>query len=334
MSTTLNGKRGDSAALEWVRSLIKILHFLLEQLVIKLRRLLRIASGVKAFQADSVTKLLQWAESAGPGLAELREVLGQVAGRAISPPATAADGSFTEELGEGVTLAMAQIPDGEFQMGSAKGEGCHNEQPQHWVKVSTFWMGRLPVTQAQWKTVANLAKVERDLEPSPAYFQGSDLPVEQVSWYGAVEFCARLSKHTGKAYRLPSEAEWEYACRGGTTTPYYFGENLTPALANYGSHCKGATEVGQFSANAYGVHDMHGNVWEWRLDHQRANYAAAPKNCSVWISSSGSTPRICRGGSWDTLPRYCRTVCRNGFSPVKRYNFLGFRVCCAVPRNG
>ena len=332
MSMTLDRKRFYSGALELIQTLTKILHLLFEQLAIALKPVLGIVAGAKVLREDRVSELLQWAESDGPGMAELREVLGQVAGQATEPPDTAADGSFMEELGNGFTLDMVRVSGGQFQMGSPEGEGYNNERPQHFVKVASFWIGRFPVTQAQWRTVANLAKVERELEPSPAYFEGGRRPVERVSWYEAVEFCARLSKHTSKAYRLPSEAEWEYACRGRTTTPYHFGKTLAPELANYGNHHKSTTEVGQFGANAYGLYDMHGNVWEWCLDHQRANYDDALKDCSVWISSSGSTPRICRGGSWDTLPRYCRTVCRNGFSPVKRYSFVGLRVCCSAPR--
>ena len=120
---------------------------------------------------------------------------------------------------------MVAIPGGSFTMGAPKNErySSDRESPQHQVTVQSFLMGKYPVTQAQWKAVAALPKVNRDLKLEPSKFKGDDLPVEQVSWYDAVEFCDRLSQHTGKQYRLPSEAEWEYACRAGTTTPFHFG---------------------------------------------------------------------------------------------------------------
>ena len=179
---------------------------------------------------------------------------------------------YTESLGGDSTLNMMLIPGGRFQMGSPEGEGSDDEKPQREVTISPFLMGQHQVTQAQWRAVAALAKVERDLEADPSRFKGDNLPVENVSWDDAVEFCKRLSVHSGRAYRLPSEAEWEYACRASTTTPFHFGETLTSELANYratdtyGSGPKGeyreqTTEVGSFPANAFGLYDMHGNVW-------------------------------------------------------------------------
>ncbi|MFM7882629.1 MAG: SUMF1/EgtB/PvdO family nonheme iron enzyme, partial [Microcystis panniformis] len=153
---------------------------------------------------------------------------------------------FREDLGNGITLEMVAIPGGTFLMGSPPNEkdSFKDERPQHEVTVSNFFMGKYPITQAQWRAVASRKdlKVEKDLDPDPSHFKdrgGSstrrDRPVEQVNWYDAVEFCARLSKLTGREYRLPSEAEWEYACRAGTTTPFYFGETITGELANYGA---------------------------------------------------------------------------------------------------
>ena len=151
---------------------------------------------------------------------------------------------FRENLGNGITLEMLAIPRGTFLMGSPQDEkdSFKDERPQHEVTVSTFFMGKYPITQAQWRAVASRTdlKVEKDLDPDPSHFKdrgGSstrlDRPVEQVNWYDAVEFCARLSKLTGREYRLPSEAEWEYACRAGTTTAFHFGETITGELANY-----------------------------------------------------------------------------------------------------
>jgi formylglycine-generating enzyme required for sulfatase activity len=142
---------------------------------------------------------------------------------------------FTQTLAEGIELEMVYIPGGSFIMGSPEGEkGRHDsEPPQHQVTVQAFYMGKYQVTQAQWQAVAKLPKVERDLNSEPSRFKGENRPVENVSWYDALEFCNRLSKATGKEYRLPSEAEWEYACRTGTTTPFHYGETITSQLANY-----------------------------------------------------------------------------------------------------
>ncbi|MGR3279524.1 formylglycine-generating enzyme family protein, partial [Acaryochloris marina NIES-2412] len=108
-----------------------------------------------------------------------------------------------------------------------------SEEPQHPVNVSGFYMSRYPVTQVQWRQVTDMEPVKRELKPNPSRFKGDRNPVEQVSWYDAVEFCDRISQHTGRHYRLPTEAEWEYACRAGTTTPFHFGEMITTELANY-----------------------------------------------------------------------------------------------------
>ncbi|NEP63642.1 MAG: formylglycine-generating enzyme family protein, partial [Symploca sp. SIO2G7] len=185
-----------------------------------------------------------------------------------------------EKLGNGVTLEMVCVPEGDFLMGAPKSEAEHansSEGPQHRVQVSAFYMGKFPVTQAQWEAVTKLKKIEIDLQSEPSYFKGDNLPVEQVSWFEAVEFCQRLSRYTGKSYRLPSEAEWEYACRAGTTTPFCFGESISTEQANYdgnytygngkkGKYRKKTTPVGNLSANSFGLYDMHGNVWEWCQD--------------------------------------------------------------------
>ncbi len=188
---------------------------------------------------------------------------------------------------------MMSIPAGTFLMGSPENELKResNEGPQHEVRVSQFFMARYLVTQAQWRAVAEMSPVERELDVDPSSFKGANRPVEKVSWDDAVEFCARLSAHTGRPYRLPTEAEWEYACRAGTKTPFHFGETITTDLANYrgtdseeynwsgsyGSGPKGeyreeTTVVDHFDvANAFGLCDMHGNVWEWCQDISHDN---------------------------------------------------------------
>jgi formylglycine-generating enzyme required for sulfatase activity len=251
---------------------------------------------------------------------------------------------FTENLGNGVTLEMVAIPAGQFKMGSPDGQGNDNERPQHLVTVPAFFMGKYPITQAQWKAVASLPKIERDLSLNPSKFSGNNRPVEQVSWYAAVEFCMRLSKATGRDYRLPSEAQWEYACRAGTTTPFYFGETITPDLANYngnsiyaqghkGVYRQETTPVGKFPPNAFGLYDMHGNVWEWCADTWHDNYKDAPRDGSVWIKNGDDNRSPLRGGSWFYYPDFCRSAYRDYYSrhvALNRNN--GFRVVCGAGR--
>ncbi|QGZ89952.1 SUMF1/EgtB/PvdO family nonheme iron enzyme [Microcystis aeruginosa] len=250
---------------------------------------------------------------------------------------------FTENLGNGITLEMVAIPPGQFKMGSPDGQGSDDERPQHLVTVSAFFMGKYPITQAQWKAVASLPKIERDLSLNPSNVSGNNRPVEKVSWYDAVEFCQRLSKATGRDYRLPSEAQWEYACRGGTTTPFYFGETITPDLANYdgnsiyaqgpkGIYRQETTPVGKFPPNAFGLYDMHGNVWEWCADTWHDNYDGAPTDGSVWIENGDDNRSPRRGGSWYSIPNSCRSAYRVSGSR-RDYNYYnGFRVVCGAGR--
>ena len=253
---------------------------------------------------------------------------------------------FTEKLGEDVGLDMVLIPSGSFTMGSPEDEPDRSEDegPQHEVNIASFFMGRYPVTQAQWRVVAGLPQVNRELETAPAQFKGEYHPVERVSWYDAVEFCDRLSQYTRREYRLPSEAEWEYACRAGTKTPFYFGKTLTTDLANYngdytyndgpkGEYREQTTPVDHFKiANAFGLCDMHGNVWEWCQDHWHDSYDGAPTDGSAWVSENESDAHVLRGGSWIGFPRLCRSACRDGGPPVDAYNVIGFRVVCLAPR--
>ncbi|NER97337.1 MAG: SUMF1/EgtB/PvdO family nonheme iron enzyme [Symploca sp. SIO1B1] len=252
---------------------------------------------------------------------------------------------FYENLGNGVTLKMVAIPSGTFRMGSPKTEEGHfkREQPQHSVTIKPFLMGKYPITQAQWQAVAALPQVNQVLASNPSYFKGANLPVEQVTWHDAVEFCVRLSHHTKRDYRLPSEAEWEYACRAGTTTPFHFGETIIPDLANYnGNHVYGSgskgkdrgktTTVGSFQvANAFGLYDMHGNVWEWCADHWHDSYEGAPTDGSAWKNNNDNDnqDRLLRGGSWFTFPELCRSAYRNIYAPGGSCsNCFGFRVLC------
>ncbi len=226
---------------------------------------------------------------------------------------------YIEQLPSEVPLEMVAIPSGRFVMGSPEDEPerYEDESPQHEVTVESFFMGRYPVTQAQWKAVVALPQVERKLEADPSESKGDDRPVEQVSWHDSVEFCARLSAHTRREYRLPSEAEWEYACRAGTTTPFHFGDMITTVVANYdgdetyadgpsGERRGETTPVGYFGiANGFGLSDMHGNVWEWCQDHWHDNYDDAPTDGSAWEDRENEDEeeinRVVRGGSWFDL---------------------------------
>ncbi|MDJ0633777.1 MAG: SUMF1/EgtB/PvdO family nonheme iron enzyme [Xenococcaceae cyanobacterium MO_188.B29] len=260
---------------------------------------------------------------------------------------------FKEDLGSGVTLDLVYIPGGQFLMGTEDEEidrlvekfdrdWFRSEKPQHEVTVKPFFIGKYPVTQAQWRAIASLPKVEHDLDPDPSSFKGDNHPVEQVSWDEAVEFCQRLSQQTGKGYRLPSEAEWEYACRAGTTTPFHFGETITTDLANYegnytyanepkGQYREETTPVGSFSPNAFGLYDMHGNVWEWCEDNWHDNYNGASADGSAWRSGSDNL-KVLRGGSWFYYPVNCRSAYRVDPPRVTRNSDGGFRVVCVASR--
>jgi formylglycine-generating enzyme required for sulfatase activity len=261
---------------------------------------------------------------------------------------------WNEPLTEGLNLEMVGISSGTFLMGSPEDEPerVGNESPQHQVTVAEFLMGRYPVTQAQWRFVAGLERVDRSLEADPSNFKGDYRPVERISWLDATEFCARLSRHTGHDYRLPTEAEWEYACRAGTTTPFHFGEMIVPDLANYGwdqtynqsnitkkKDFGGTTPVDHFEiANAFDLSDMHGNVWEWCQDQWHSNYQnALHEGGSAWIDASvnpqdENVRRVLRGGSWFNDPGLCRSATRSFDGAGVRNDNVGFRVVCVAPR--
>ena len=279
---------------------------------------------------------------------------------------------FTEELEDGIGLEMNLIPGGSFWMGTEDKEierlvkeydleWYRNERPQHKVTISTFFMGRYPITQEQWRIVAGWEQVERELDSDdPSGFkdnyEGIDRwtrPVENISWDDAKEFCDRLSKKTKREYRLPTEAEWEYACRAGTTTPFHFGETISTELANYrgtdediggkvypGNYGRGlkgiyreqTTPVGYFQvANNFGLSDMHGNVWEWCQDDWHENYQDAPTDGSAWLSETSGL-KVVRGGSWNGIPNVCRSAIRGNDTRDDRSDIIGFRAVCVALR--
>jgi formylglycine-generating enzyme required for sulfatase activity len=256
-----------------------------------------------------------------------------------------------DDLGQGIGLELVAISGGNFTMGAPNTEeGWHPSQsPQHSVTIAPFWMGKYPVTQAQWGLVAALPKVNHSLPPKPSCFTGATRPVEQVSWQDAVEFCDRLAAQTGRIYRLPTEAEWEYACRATTVSPFWLGETITTALANYsgvdweyegrvcskGSYGKGATGsdrrettvVGSFAiANPFGLYDMHGLVREWCIDRWHDSYDGALDDGTAWIENSTTDQRVLRGGSWNSGPKACRSAFRSKLNPDTHLYDVGFRV--------
>ena len=260
---------------------------------------------------------------------------------------------FIDELGVGTTIEMVAIRGGNFVMGSPewqtqwanRGAPVGSAGPEHAVAVPSFYIGKYQITQAQWRAVAAMKKISCELDPNPSKFpfppmtfEGHELPVEDISWEHAVEFCARLSAFTAHHYRLPTEAEWEYTCRAGTTTPFTFGATLTPKVANFGGHLfhrdmvtamtHGSTiPVGLLGvANGFGIYDMPGNVWEWCADRYHQNYEGAPSDGSAW-QEGDRVNHVIQGGCWDSPLELCASASRLfGFSYATRG--IGLRVAC------
>jgi formylglycine-generating enzyme required for sulfatase activity len=280
--------------------------------------------------------------------------------------------AFTEAIGSPAGLEMISIAAGGFIMGSPPDEPERqpNEGPQHQVTLSPFFLGASPVSQGQWAAVvsAHPDAIRRNLVPNPSFFKGINLPVETISWDNAEEFCLRLAAITGRPYRLPSEAEWEYACRGGTETPFNVGPTITPDLANYcgtggavcgesdgksiasdsyygmhyssGAYGEGPTGIfrgtttppGTFPRNRFGLYDMHGNVWEYCLDKVTADYTEAPLDGSAYLSGPPDALRMLRGGSWSHNPAICRSAYRDSNIPNSPgwQGRIGVRVACTI----
>ena len=289
-----------------------------------------------------------------------------------NPPEKCSTTMFTEALGLGAGLDMVAIPAGSFTMGSPPGEPERqpDEGPQHDAVLAAFFIGASPVVQSQWAAVvsAHPDRINVNLDPSPSFFKGIDLPVESISWNEANEFCRRLAAITGRSYRLPSEAEWEYACRAGTLTPFSFGPTITPELANYcgaggavcgdsdgksvasdvynavrygsGAYGQGpvgifrgkTTRPGTFPPNRFGLYDMHGNVWEYCLDKWIESYADAPADGTAYLSGPSDSPRTLRGGSWSHNPAICRSAYRDSLDPSLSgwQGRIGLRVVCTL----
>jgi formylglycine-generating enzyme required for sulfatase activity len=232
--------------------------------------------------------------------------------------------TITENLGRGITLELIKLPAGSFLMGSPDSDpdAYKDEKPRHLVKIKAFAIGKYPITQAQYEALTG---------KKPSKFTGNpNNPVEYVTWHDTQEFCQKLSRFTWyqKQYRLPSEAEWEYACRAETSTRYYFGDDSSQ-LGNYAWFDKNSGRqtqpVGKKKPNPWGLYDMHGNVWEWCQDRWHKNYNGAPTDGTAWIQSNDRS-RILKGGCWCLNSRSCRSASHHGVNPSNGFDQYGFRI--------
>ena len=236
---------------------------------------------------------------------------------------------LTQTLNPEISLDLMLIPGGTFMMG----DGRHHpdEQPIHQVTVPSFYIGKYAITQAQYRSV---------LGDNLDVGVGADYPIDQINWHDALAFCSKLSQQTGREYMLPTESQWEYACRAHTATNFHYGDTITPDLVNYngeypyqgapiGQNRAQATPVGTFPPNRFGLYDMHGNVWEWCLDPYQPNYQTAPSDGSAVADSSSlasNSKRVMRGGAWDYVAKGCRSAVRCSLDPDLRLAGCGFRV--------
>ncbi|MFN0111571.1 MAG: formylglycine-generating enzyme family protein [Blastocatellia bacterium] len=267
---------------------------------------------------------------------------------------------FVEAMGGGVNLEMVEIQAGAFLMGSnpidleqIENNYARNlskdlrpevhakllsEMPQQTVKVGGFYLSKYEVTQAQWRAVAALPKISRELMSDPSEFKGGNRPVEQISWEDAVEFCERLSRATGRRYRLPTEAEWEYACRAGASWQFSFGGTANTDWVNYNGKLPYAAApkdtfrqqtipTGSLGvANAFGLYDMHGNVWEWCQDSWSNNHSVVALESENKAQTEVTIFRVLRGGAWDSPAGECRSSARKQAPASLRLSNIGFRV--------
>ncbi|MEU7816197.1 SUMF1/EgtB/PvdO family nonheme iron enzyme [Pseudonocardia sp. NPDC049154] len=336
------------------------------------RRLLQIGVGAGALLAAGVGG---WAldRAVGRPLPPIRTERFPVASvdatGARLPDQTGSAEVFDLPVGN-ASLPFAIVPGGGFVVGSPDNEPGRraNEGPQQQMQVGPFAIGRTTVTQTQWEALveASPAPVERPLAATPSSFSGPELPVETISWIEASEFCARLSALTGLTLRLPSEVEWEYACRAHSTTPFHFGPTITSALANYlgtggavvrregdadvvspdygglvhesgaydqgplGLYRAGTVPVGTFPPNRFGLHEVHGNVWEHCADVGPVDYERMPDGGTPYTGDGGS--HVLRGGSWSHNPAICRSAYRDRMSADNPGwpGRVGLRLVCEI----
>ncbi|NML60889.1 SUMF1/EgtB/PvdO family nonheme iron enzyme [Massilia sp. RP-1-19] len=328
----------------------------------------RAAGMEKARVAEQEQRRVHQAKAAAAYRAEQQRARTENAG-VTPPPVADAESSPSEHGilrdafvdGSGHGPAMVEIAAGRFQMGSPEHERkkaieagaqlawLERETPQHWVGIEqAFVLGRSAVTVGEWRRFAMAANWRPHGEvnwASPGFRQAEDHPVVGVSWDDAQKYVRWLSEQTGQHYRLPSEAEWEYACRAGTKTAFSFGDSIDTSRANYdgnysyggspkGVFRQGTTPAGAFAPNRWGLYDMHGNVWEWVQDVVHDNYIGAPADGGAWEEGGDQGRRILRGGSWLYNPRYLRSALRNGYSAVLSNDIVGFRVARALAVTG
>jgi eukaryotic-like serine/threonine-protein kinase len=249
----------------------------------------------------------------------------------LTPKVTPAFNELILDCGNGVKLELVVIPTGSFRMGSNENYYADN-YPFHRVRVPSFYMGKYTVTQEQYEVV---------MGNNPSYFKGTWLPIEHISWDDTQKFCAKLSQKTGKKVRLPSEAEWEYACRAGTTTAFSFGDNITTNQVNYdgnyptkygmkGESRKKTVAVDALLVNQWGLYQMHGNVGEWCEDMYHENYNEAPADGSAWVTGGDNNVKVVRGGSWVYNADACMSVSRNWLISYSYSNDIGFRIAISI----
>jgi formylglycine-generating enzyme required for sulfatase activity len=239
----------------------------------------------------------------------------------------------TIDLGNEVNMVVVYIPAGEFEMGSPMDEPKRDDdEAQHHIKLTkAFYMGKFEVTQLQYRVIVS---------ENPSEFGGDKLPVENVNWYEAARFLKKLSDKTGMKFRLPSEAEWEYACRAGSRQAFNTGTTLDSDLANYdatepyadgiiGKYLKRTTEVGSYPPNAFGLYDMHGNVWEWCSDIYDEDYYKKTPLVDPKGPAEGK-PKVMRGGAWKEYAYKCRSADRNHRWPKDNQPIIGFRVVLEI----
>jgi formylglycine-generating enzyme required for sulfatase activity len=236
--------------------------------------------------------------------------------------------SYNQWLNPTIGLKMQYLPIGQYWMGSDTDdvESESSEKPQHFVAVEPFYMSSSPITQLQYKALVGV---------NPSHSPSYNLPVETVSYFDAAEFCRILSEQVGRTYRLPTEGEWEYACRANTNTPFSFGKTIDPAKSCYRTTkiegiSKMPSPIEAYQPNQFGLYDMHGNVWEWCQDRWHDDYKNAPRNAVAWMCDDDFSSRVIRGGSWQDCKQSCRSASRDHLDQSTKLSNVGFRVVCEI----